>query len=173
MAYRHADRRFPFLWEGEGQPPGRWHDAGDPTSQYLSDTPDGAWAEFLRHEEITDPADLVTVARALWAVELGEDPLPTSRLPRAILRGGPATYPACRAEARRLREAGYPGLTAPAAALASGAAAGWRVQGGLQRATPRDGKTIVLFGERPDLVGWKVCDAGRPGEELLEAVRRT
>lgn len=172
IAYRHADRRFPFLWEGGGQPPARWHDAGDPPTQYLSDTPDGAWAEFLRHEEITDPADLATVARALWVVELGDEQLPASRLPGATLLGSPTTYPVCRAEARRLRRAGRLGLTAPAAALKPGAAAGWRVRGGLRPGEPRDGKTIVLFGERPDLLGWKACDTGRPGEELLAMVRR-
>jgi hypothetical protein len=28
-------------------------------------TPDGAWAELLRHEEITDPEDAATIRRAL------------------------------------------------------------------------------------------------------------
>jgi hypothetical protein len=172
IAYRHADRRFPFLWEGRGQPPARWHDAGDPLTQYLSDTPDGAWAEFIRHEEITDPADLAGVRRALWAVEIPDDRLPASELPIATLTGGAATYPACRDEARRVREAKAPGLLARAAALGPGAACGWQVRGGLQRADPpRDSLTIVLFGERPDLVGWKACDEGRPGEELLDLVR--
>lgn len=171
IAYRHADRRYPFLWEGLGQPPARWHAAGDPPTQYLSDTPDGAWAEFLRHEEITDPEDLGTIRRALWAVELDDEPLPASKLARSTLTGGPSSYRACRAEARRLRERGVRGLVATAAALLPGGAAGWRVRGGLQRGTPRDGKTFVLFGERPDLVGWRACDEGRPGPELLEQVR--
>jgi len=173
IAYRHADRRFPFLWEGRGQPPARWHDAGDPPTQYLSDTPDGAWAEFLRHEEITHRDDVACIARALWAVEIGDASLPTSRLPGPTLLGGLDTYPACRAAARRVRDSGKPGLVAPAAALKRGAAAGWRVHGGLQPGAPRDGKTIVLFGERPDLLGWKACDAGRPGEDLLDVVRRS
>lgn len=171
MAFRHADRRFPFLWEGGGQPPARWNDAGDPPSQYLSDTPDGAWAEFLRHEGITDPADLAGVRRALWAVDLGDERLPDCRLPRSTLRGGVGSYVACRVEARRYLERGTRGLTAPSAALLPGGAGGWRVRGGLRRAEPRDGRTIVLFGERPDLVGWKACDEGRPGAELLQRVR--
>lgn len=171
IAYRHADRRFPFLWEGPGQPPGRWHDAGDPPTQYLSDTPDGAWAEFLRHEEITDPADLDTVRRGLWVVDLGDEALPASRLPSAILTAGRSSHPACRAEARS-RRVGSRGLIATAAALEPGGAAGWRVGGGLHRGEPRDARTIVLFGERPDLVGWKGCHEGRPGPELLPLVRR-
>lgn len=171
IAYRHADRRYPFLWEGAGQPPARWHDAGDPPTQYLSDTPDGAWAEFLRHEEITEPEDLATIRRALWAIDLGRADLPASALPKATVTGGWSTYPACRAAARRLRERGAAGLVARSAALEPGGAAGWRVRGGLERGAPRDGRTILLFGERPDLVGWKACDQGWPGAELLEAVR--
>jgi hypothetical protein len=171
IAYRHADSRFPFLWEGPGQPPGRWHDAGDPPTQYLSDTPDGAWAEFLRHEEITDPADVATVRRALWVVDLGDAKLPAGDLPLATVTGGVAGYAACRAEARKRRGRGDAGLIAAAAALEPGGAAGWRVSGGVRRAAARDGRTIVLFGERPDLVGWKGCHEGRPGRELLPLVR--
>jgi RES domain len=171
IGYRHVDRRYPFLWEGPGQPPARWNDAGEPPTQYFSDTPDGAWAEFLRHEEITDPEDVETIRRALWAVELGEARLVACGLSGATLTGGSSTYPACRSEARRLRYRGAPGLSALAAALRPGGAAGWRVAGGLQRAQPRDGRTIVLFGERPDLVGWKACDGGHPGPELLDRTR--
>lgn len=171
IAYRHADRRHPFLWQGPGQPPARWHAAGEPPTQYLSDTPDGAWAEFLRHEEITDPEDVATIHRAVWAVEVPEGALAASGLPPATLTGRALSYRACRAEARRLRDRGVPGLVAPAAALKPGGAAGWRVEGGLRRGEPRTGRTIVLFGERPDLVGWKACDEGRPGAELLELVR--
>ena len=170
-AYRHADRRYPFLWEGPGQRAARWHAAGDPPTQYLSDTPDGAWAEFLRHEEITDADDLPTIRRSLWAVDVGDAHVPPSTLPAATLTGGPATYPPCRREARRMREARATGLVAVSAAVKPGGAAGWRVSGGLTRGTPRDARTIVLFGERPELVGWKACDGGWPGAELLDAVR--
>ena len=73
IAFRHADPRFPFLWEDSFQPAGRWNTPGQLT-HYFADTPDGAWAEFLRHEEISDPADLLTVRRALWAVEVRDEP---------------------------------------------------------------------------------------------------
>ena len=69
IAFRHADPRFPFLWEDSSQPAGRWNMPGQLT-HYFADTPDGAWAEFLRHEEIFDPEDLLTVRRALWAVDI-------------------------------------------------------------------------------------------------------
>jgi hypothetical protein len=171
IGYRHVDARFPFLWEDARQPPARWHGPDEGPVQTFADTPDGAWAELLRHEEITDPADVLTIRRALWAVDLGEPDLARPQLPRRILTGGLDTYDACRREARRLRAAGATGLVAPSAALREGGAHGWRVDAGLRAGPPRDGMTIVLFGRRPDLVGWPTCAEGRPDPSLLERVR--
>lgn len=171
IGFRHVDPRYPFLWEGAAQPAARWQAAGDGPAHYFSDTPDGAWAEFLRHEEITDPADLQTIRRALWAVDLGDPTLASPDLPQDVLMGGYGSYPACQEEARRLRRRGARGLRAPAAALLSGGARGWQVDGGLRPGTSRDGSVVVLFGRRPDLVGWRATAAGRPGEELLAVVR--
>lgn len=70
IAFRHVDPRFPFLWEDPRQPAARWHDTGEGTVQDLADTPDGTWAELLRHEEITTPEDVATIRRALWAIEV-------------------------------------------------------------------------------------------------------
>src|SRR5437773_2563281 len=69
---RNADRRFPFFWESNVQPAARGHGDGDGPAQYLADTPDGAWADFLRHQGITDPSDLAGVSRSLWAIEVDE-----------------------------------------------------------------------------------------------------
>jgi hypothetical protein len=65
IVYRHADPRFPFLWETAAQPPARWHGAGEGPVQYLADTPDGAWAEFMRHEGIATESELMNVRRVL------------------------------------------------------------------------------------------------------------
>jgi hypothetical protein len=170
MGFRHADRRLPFLWEGTGQPPGRWNGTGAGPVQYFSDTPVGAWAEFLRHEEITEPEDLPTITRALWVVDLPDEDLAAPALAADVLTGGPASHQACGAEARRLRDAGAVGRRAPSAALLAEGAAGWRVSGGLQPGPARDGTTLVLFGERPDLVGWHAGE-GRPGVDVLRRVR--
>ena len=169
IAFRHADRRFPFLWGYSSQPAGRWNAAGELT-HYLCDTPDGAWAEFLRHEEIDDPQDLLTVRRAMWAVDIGKAPTVEVAGPREVLRGGPETWPACQELAQQYRTS-TDGITAPSDALHSGSAHGWRVDGGLQPGPDRDGKVIVLFGLRPDLVGWAATIEGRPGDDLLERVR--
>ena len=174
IAFRHADPRFPFLWERQSQPPGRWNAAGEIT-QYLADTPAGAWAEFLRHEEIREPGDLATIRRALWAVELGEPPTAAPDLPEATLLGGRDSWRDCQTWAAERRKSGATGITtgitAPSAALLPGGASGCRVDGGLRPGPARDGRVFALFGRRLDLIGWVAAAEGRPDEELLERVR--
>jgi hypothetical protein len=171
IAFRHCDRRWPFLWESAVQPQARWHGDGEGPVQYLADTPDGAWAEFLRHEEITDEADLAGVSRALWAVSVDEPGGVTPELPLETMTGGLDTYYDCQAEARRLREEGVETLEVPSAALEPGTAGGHVVDGGLKPAAPADGRVFVLFGRRPDVVGWVAVDDGRPPQGLVERVR--
>jgi len=171
ILYRHADPRFPFLWESSEQPPARWHDWDEGPVHYFADTPDGAWAEFLRHEGITSEEELENIRRALWAVEVPDDVHAVRPdLRNEVMRGGMDAYGPCRQEARRLRDGGAPALKAPSAALVPGGARGWKVDGGLQPAAARDGVVIVLFGPRPDLTGWLAAAAGRPGTDLLERV---
>lgn len=171
IVFRHADPRLPFLWEDDRQPAGRWHGEGEGPAHYFADTPDGAWAEFLRHEEIHDPADLATIRRALWSIEVPEESAETATLAHAIQTGGRGTYHTCRAEARRLRARGATRLEAPSAALLPGGASGHRVEGGLKPGPSRDGITIVLFGERPSLVGWRAVERGAPPPDVLRRVR--
>lgn len=168
--FRNGDSRFPFLWEGTDQPPARWHGVSEGPACYLADTADGAWAEFLRHEEIDDPADLVGVERRLWAVEVpcgDSEDATTPGLVHQTMRGGLSTYADCQAEARRLRGLGATSLIAPTAALRQGAASGQVVNGGLVEASERDGRVLVLYGDRPQLRGWAAVDVGRPTERVL------
>lgn len=172
IVYRHSDPRFPFLWESANQPPARWHGPSEGPVQYFADTPDGAWAEFLRHEGITDESELANVRRALWAVEVPDDlPAEAPRLSQSILSGNLSTYEACQKEARRLRENGVVAVRAPSAALVEGGARGWKVDGGLQPAAERDGTVLAVFGARPDFVGWMAAFAARPRSDLLARVR--
>jgi hypothetical protein len=172
ILYRHADPRFPFLWESAGQPPARWHGTGEGPVQYFADTPDGAWAEFVRHEGITNEAELVNVRRALWAIQVPDElPTGTPRLAVPVLTGGTATYDACRREARRLRAKSQRALRAPSAALLPGGATGWVVDGGLQPAAQRDGFVIAVFGPQPAFVGWMTAFAARPRSDLPSRVR--
>jgi hypothetical protein len=166
--FRHADRRFPFLWEGDDQPPARWHGLGDGPAHYLCDTPDGAWAEHLRHEYIDDAADLAGIRRALWAVDVpAGDESKAAELPRLPAEShGP-----CQERARALRVAGARAIAAPSAALVAGGARGQVVDAGLREAPARDGRVLVLYGRRPDLCGWLCADGGRPAARLLPLVR--
>ncbi len=170
--YRHVDPRFPFLWESSDQLPARWHGPGDGPVQYLSSTPDAAWAEFLRHEEIDDSADIAGIERSLWAIELPEPPHARPHLDRDTLLGDVSSYAACRAEAARLREHGATGLLAPSAAIQPDTPSGFRTRGGLRPGRRRGESVVALFGRRPDLIGWAACDRGRPRADLLGRVRR-
>lgn len=173
ILYRNADARYPFLWEVPHQPEGRWNAAGNGPVQYFADTPHGAWAEYLRHEGITDPVDLEGVRRALWAVEVDLDveALEEPALDPAVLTGDTTSYAACQAEAERLAAAGATGLRTPSAALHAAGATGHRVDAGVVDGPARDGEAVVLFGPRPDAVGWAVVEYGSPPAELLARVR--
>jgi hypothetical protein len=171
MAFRQVDARYPFLWEEVSQPAGRWHADGEGPAHYFADTPDGAWAEFLRHEEIDDPADLETIRRQMWAVEIGERPAERVDLPLDILTGGLDTHARCQQRARALRAKGVDRLVATSAALLPGGARGRRVSAGVQPGDPRDGVVIVIFGVPEGLLGWVAAVDGRPPEDLLPRVR--
>ena len=170
LGFRNCDSRYPFFWERAGQPAARWNRAGEGPVQYLADSPDGAWAEFLRHEEIHDVADLAGVARSLWAVELPklvEDAEPVSVQDP---RGGVTTYADCQDYAADRRAEGVVCLVAPSAALIEGGARGQVTNGGLVEGADRDGRVWILFGTYPDVPGWRIVEGGRPPERILSLV---
>lgn len=170
IGFRHCDPRWPFLRSDPGQPAARWHALGDGPASYFADTAVGAWAEFLRHEEIKDAADLAGVQRSLWSVEIPDAGYGTPALHDATLHGDRSTYAACQAEALRLRAAGHARIRAPSAALLPGAAAGWRCLPDEVPAVARDGFVHVLFGSTSALVGWPVVEAGLPPARVLPLV---
>ena len=171
IVFRQADPRYPFLWSESSQPAARWHGEGEGPAHYFADTPDGAWAEILRHEEIFDPADVATVRRTLWAVDIGDDPMTAVSLMASAQVGGPETYRACQSHARRLRRRGARRIVARSAALVRGGGGGWTISSGQQRrGRPRDGRVIVVFGEPDGLVAWKAVDSGAPPADVLSVV---
>lgn len=172
IVFRQADPRYPFLWSGPAQPAARWHAAGDGPAHSFADTPDGAWAELLRHEEITEAEDAATLRRALWAVEIGDEPATPVRIAARMATGGPDSHAACQAHAARLRAAGARRLSAPSAALMPGGATGRRMRGGAETpAELRHGRVIVVFGDADGLMGWMVVDRGAPPPHVLARVR--
>jgi RES domain len=160
------------MWTSAAQPAARWHGDGEGPANYFADTPTGAWAEFVRHEEITDARDLAGVRRSLWAVALPDSGYAEPDLPIEMLQGGTKTYTACQAEARRLRADGSMRLQAPSAALLPGGARGWMATS--TDVTPvssdQDGVVWVLFGDH-DIPGWITVDGGSPPEAVLPLVR--
>ena len=172
IVFRQSDPRYPFLWSDASQPPGRWHAAGHGPAHYFADTPDGAWAELLRHEEISDPDDAATLRRALGAIEIGDAPMEPVSLPLPVATGGLDTYRECQDHAHQLRARGAQRLVAPSAALVPGGAAGHEVVSGIERRTdPRDGRVIVCFGQPEGMIGWKAVERGAPPSDLLPRVR--
>ena len=113
------------------------------------------------------PSD--TIRRALWAVDIGDPPSDEPGLPPRTLQGGRESWLACQQAAQEHRKH-MNGIAAPSAALNSGAASGWRVDGGLRPGPGRDGKVFVLFGRRPDIIGWAAAIDGRPDRDLLPKV---
>lgn len=171
IAFRNCDSRVPFLSTAASQLPARWHGPGEGPANYFADTPVGAWAEFLRHEGITDAADLAGVQRSLWAVEIPEDGYAKPVLADVVLEGDEDSYPACQAEARRLRALGATRIEAPSAALIAGGASGWVVDPLIKSSSSsRDGRVFVIYGPQPSLVGWPTVEAGSPPDRILAFV---
>jgi hypothetical protein len=173
ILFRNCPPGRHFYSERVDQRPARWHGDNEGPAQYLATTPDAAWAEYLRHEGISDPLDLPGIERALWAIEVDEDimALPSSDLPVPTLLGEETTYPDCRAEAQRLRDAGHTGLRAMSAAVDGTTPSGNQTNGGLVAGPIREELTVALFGLRPGDMGWMACAIGRPSVEQLLRVR--
>jgi hypothetical protein len=173
ITFRNTDLDVPFQWETDVQPAQRWHGSGEGPAQYMSTTPDASWAEFCRHEDIRDTADLAGVERALWTIEFDDESemYGQPELPLAMTTGDASTYSDCQQEARRLRVGGASALAAQAAAVSRESESGWRTEEGLQPADPRPESTIVLFGTRQRAVAWYGCAPGRPSASLLGRVR--
>lgn len=92
---------------------------------YLATTPTVAWAEWIRHQELVDPADLQGVAAGLWAVLIpahwSDQDLPAVQISMELVLGAtPEAENARLALVDQLREQGVQGVLAPSAALHGG-----------------------------------------------------
>jgi len=181
LGFRVCDRRYPFLWQSSGQQVGRWNRAGDEPVHYLANTPTVAWAEWIRHQEIEDPADLEGVAAALWAVLIPDhwtdpDLQPVNLSIDLVLGTTPAAKVARLALVDQLKAQGAQGLLAPSAALHQSDAVlpCTRVRDGSEEADalPTPAQVILLWCAADQLPGWCCVPEGRPGPELLPLVRR-
>lgn len=121
--YRYSSYDVPF-WARPNTTDERWHALGDGPTQYLSATPDGAWAELIRNENLRSETDLALVQMPLWQAQIDEAQIADYRDFETAERAGldPAVLidedqGPCRMEGRRLRENGFAGVLYPSAAL--------------------------------------------------------
>jgi hypothetical protein len=121
--YRYSDYDTPF-WARSNTRSGRWHTAGDGPTQYLSSTTDGAWADLIRNEDLRTEADIAMIQMPLWQCKIDQSYIVDySDFEKAAAAGFPPEaliaddQERCRVEGKRLRDLGYTGIVAPAAAL--------------------------------------------------------
>lgn len=121
--FRYSSYDVPF-WARPNTTDERWHSAGDGPTQYLSATPDGAWAELIRNENLRSQADLELVQMPLWQAQVDEAGIADYHDFQTAEDAGldpeiliDEDQDACRAEGHRLRSKGFAGALYPSAAL--------------------------------------------------------
>lgn len=153
--YRYSSYDVPF-WVRANTTSERWHTAGEASTQYLSATTDGAWAELIRNENLRSKAELPLIQMPLWQAQIEQSNIVDYHSFAAAELAGfdPGALmsddqTACRTEGKRLRDAGFAGVLYPSAAL------------------PGE-ESLVLFGPRI-LLPWgapRRLASGIPGNKL-------
>ncbi len=69
VAFRWTDYDVPF-WARENSRDGRWNIAGQDATQYWSLTPEAAWAELIRSENLRTENDLDQVRMPFWIARI-------------------------------------------------------------------------------------------------------
>lgn len=181
LGFRICDRRYSFLWQSAGQRAGRWNRDGDEPVHYLANTPTVAWAEWIRHQEIEDPADLEGVAASLWAVLIPDhwseqDLQPVNLSMELVLGTTPEAAGVRLALVDQLKAQGAQGLLAPSAALhhSDQVLPCSRVRDRSNQADQllMPAQVLLLWCAAEQLPGWCCVAEGRPEPELLPLVRR-
>lgn len=168
--FRWTSYDVPF-WARKNSRAGRWHHVGDPPTQYWSMSPEAAWAELIRAENLRTEEELDLVRMPLWACRAPSAGLVDLSSADSQSHHGITidhlvedSWDACQELGRQIRSDGSPGVIAPCAALdghhnvtifGARRKIDWRDRPALARAVPA---TIVAI--------------GRPPVGLLEQVRR-
>lgn len=169
VAFRWTDYDVPF-WARENSDDGRWNYGGQGSTQYWSLTPEAAWAELIRHENLKSEEDLDLVRKPFWSARIPSlglvdlrksDQRESHRITEDDLISD--DWSACQKLAAGLRQGATRGVIVPSAALPAHA-------------------NITLFGRRR-AIDWTTRRAlastipatqaalGRPPEGLLPQVR--
>jgi RES domain-containing protein len=122
VAFRWTSYDVPF-WARPNSRSGRWNRAGEEPTQYWSLDPEAAWAELIRHENLTSEEELDLVRMPFWVCRIPAARLIDLRRPEERERHGVADddlidddWSACQALAATLRPLAA-GVIAPCAAL--------------------------------------------------------
>jgi hypothetical protein len=119
VAFRYSRHDSPF-WTRPNRLAGRWHVPGDGPTQYLSLSPEGAWAELIRRQHLRDDQAAARIRMPIWIASLAAEGLVDYRDAAAGI-GAEALvdddHRHCQREGRRLRSLGYSGVVTPSAAL--------------------------------------------------------
>jgi RES domain-containing protein len=168
--FRYTDYDVPF-WSRPNSRPGRWHRRGDPPTQYWSMTPDAAWAELIRAENLRSEADLDLVRMPMWACRVPMvgllnltdiDVQDAQGVSEPELVGD--DWAPCQALGGTIRAATGAGVIAPCAAL-----------DGHANVTIFGARRAIDWRDRPALartVPAAVVAVGRPRAGLVDHVRR-
>lgn len=168
VAFRYSAYDVPF-WVRPNTMPQRWNRAGEAPTQYWSLTPEGAWAELIRSQHITDEETLDLVRMPVWAGRLPA--LGLLDLNRAEVRERYGLteaaltaddWSACQRAATQMRADGVRGIVAPSAALA-----------GAQSVTLFGARRPIAFDREPRLasaVPTALVAIGRPPHGLMNQV---
>lgn len=168
VLFRYSSCDVPF-WVLPNTGPGRWNVAGDPPTQYWSGSPDAAWAELIRSEELRTEAEVDLVSMPLWVCRFPFAELVDLRDDAAQRAAGLAledligeSWSACQRAGAVLRQS-HRGVIAPAAAL-----------DGHENVTIFGPKRMIDWRERHALasaVPAAVVAVGKPRAGLVERVR--
>jgi hypothetical protein len=169
VAFRYSDYDTP-LWVRPNTEDGRWHVARTEPTQYLCLSPDGCWADLIRHETLQTEIDVALIRIPLWVLKINEERIADySTFEKAEAAGFPPhalideDWERCQVEAERLKGLGFRGVLSPAAALA-----------GETAMTLFGGRRTVGWDEEPRLASTipaKIVTVGAPPGGLVERVR--
>lgn len=166
--FRYSSYDVPF-WVLPNTRAGRWHCVGDPPTQYWSGSPDAAWAELIRSEELRLEEDLDLLRMPLWAGRFPLAEMVDLQEPAAMDSTGLTAedlvgedWAACQEAGSAMRRS-RSGVIAPSAAL-----------DGHASVTMFGARRMIDWRQRPALasaVPAAVVAIGRPRRGLLEKVR--
>jgi RES domain-containing protein len=170
VAFRYSSHDVPF-WVRPNTFAQRWNLPLEGPTQYWSSTPDGAWAEHIRFNDVRTETELDEVRIPVWVCRLSGIGLLDLRERNVCDRYGLSVrdltaddWSACQRAATAMRADGVRGILSPSAALADAA-----------NVTLFGPRRAIAFERHPALasaVRAAVVAIGRPPKNLVDRVIR-